>query len=257
MRYLSSSMSNLTILHIVLSLCTLVGFYYCDFTLANILTTTFFYFMYMGVGIGMTLHRYYTHKCFVFKYTWTRYLATFCAILAGRGSILGWVYVHRVHHAYSDTENDPHSPVFKGHRVLFPHLVDYPEKINRGLVKDLLNREQVNIDKYYMLYILSWIILLSLFGFNMLYFVYILPVTMSKLLWNTFTYYSHMHGYRNYDTRDNSRNSILFNVLLFGEGMHNNHHYNASRSDWQDHWYEFDVIGKLINLIKKEENDKI
>lgn len=251
MTYLSSSISNLKTLHLVLTISSLLGIFYVEFTLPYLLLTFLFYFMYMGVGIGMTIHRYYTHKCFEFKYDWMRYVATFFAILSSRGSILGWVYVHRIHHATSDTEKDPHSPVFKGFKVMFPHLVGYPEHINRGIVRDLLNREQVNIDKYFMLFIMSWVLVLSLISLPVLYFAFILPVTLTKLIWNSFTYYSHMHGYRNYETSDNSRNSIIYNILLFGEGMHNNHHHNASRSDWQNHWYEFDLIGRLINIIKK------
>src|SRR5262245_34895199 len=33
----------------------------------------------------------------------------------------------------------------------------------------------------------------------------------------------HCFGYRNYDTRDNSRNSFWVALLTFGEGWHNNH----------------------------------
>ena len=35
---------------------------------------------------------------------------------------------------------------------------------------------------------------------------------------------THMWGYRNYETTDDSRNLWWVGLLAFGEGWHNNHH---------------------------------
>lgn len=48
----------------------------------------------------------------------------------------GWVCMHRMHHKYSDTERDPHSPVLKGvWSVLFQQLHSY-NKTLVGLIRE-------------------------------------------------------------------------------------------------------------------------
>ena len=41
---------------------------------------------------------------------------------------------------------------------------------------------------------------------------------------------SHIWGYRNYETSDNSRNLWWVGLLAFGEGWHNNHHAFPGRA---------------------------
>ena len=43
---------------------------------------------------------------------------------------------------------------------------------------------------------------------------------------------SHMWGYRNYETTDDSRNLWWVGLLAFGEGWHNNHHAFPGRRPW-------------------------
>lgn len=134
---------------------------------------------------------------------------------------------------------------------MFPHLIGYPDKVDRGVIRDLFTREQINIDKYYIGLILIWAIVLSLFGLNTLYFVWILPVFVTKIVWNIFIYAGHAVGYRNHNTDDSSKNSMLFSVLLWGEGLHNNHHNNARLYYLREKWHEIDIIGQIIKILKK------
>jgi stearoyl-CoA desaturase (delta-9 desaturase) len=63
--------------------------------------------------------------------------------------------------------------------------------------------------------------------------------------------FSHMYGYRTYETRENSRNNWLFGLLTNGEGWHNNHHA-APRAAAQGHrWWELDVTFLTIRLWEK------
>ena len=43
---------------------------------------------------------------------------------------------------------------------------------------------------------------------------------------------SHIWGYRNYETTDDSRNLWWVGLLAFGEGWHNNHHAFPGRRPW-------------------------
>ena len=60
------------------------------------------------------LHRYASHQMFTMSKTWER-IFFFCTFLTQGSSFLNpraYAILHRLHHKYSDTENDPHSPIF-------------------------------------------------------------------------------------------------------------------------------------------------
>ena len=65
-----------------------------------------------GPTIG--LHRYFSHKQFKTVSNTFETISLFLSMLAGVKSPLGWIGAHRMHHKYSDTKNDPHSPTYKG-----------------------------------------------------------------------------------------------------------------------------------------------
>lgn len=59
---------------------------------------------------------------------------------------------------------------------------------------------------------------------------------------------THLWGYRNYDTRDHSRNLWWVAILSYGEGWHNNHHAHPSVAPAGHRWWEFDVTWQVIKL---------
>ena len=85
---------------------------------------------------------------------------------------------------------------------------------------------------------------------NLALYMVIIPMCMS--IWVTvFTnYINHSWGYRNYNTKDNSKNNPCTAFLNFGEGWHNNHHARPSNYYFGTKWYELDIAGNLIRLIK-------
>src|SRR5208337_5628587 len=60
------------------------------------------------------LHRYAAHKMFTMSKFWERmfYIATFITQGSSFLNPRAYAIMHRMHHAYSDTEKDPHSPHF-------------------------------------------------------------------------------------------------------------------------------------------------
>ena len=58
------------------------------------------------------LHRYAAHKMFTMNKFWERFFYLFTFITQGSSFLNPRAYavMHRMHHAYSDTEKDPHSP---------------------------------------------------------------------------------------------------------------------------------------------------
>jgi stearoyl-CoA desaturase (delta-9 desaturase) len=61
---------------------------------------------------------------------------------------------------------------------------------------------------------------------------------------------THMWGYRNYKTTDNSRNLWWVALLTYGEGWHNNHHAFPRMANHGHRWWEFDVTFRTIRLLE-------
>ncbi len=59
---------------------------------------------------------------------------------------------------------------------------------------------------------------------------------------------THLWGYRNYETPDNSRNNILIGLLAGGEGWHNNHHAAPTSARHGHRWWEFDAAWLTIRV---------
>lgn len=248
----SASANTITRVQVVSSVLSILGLFYFDFSTANVITTAICFYLFSIVGVSLTLHRYYSHKSFEFRNTFVKWLCTLFAILAGRGSPLGWVYVHRLHHAYSDQEGDPHSPHNLGFKLFgFKHIEDHSGKMKVFLVKELMTKEQLFINKWYFAIILIWLALLGIVDISLIYFAWILPVMLVQLSQNCFNYFAHMHGHRNFETKDTSTNNIWLWPVILGDAWHNNHHANAAKYDTKVLWWEFDPVSVVISLIKK------
>jgi stearoyl-CoA desaturase (delta-9 desaturase) len=248
----SASATTITKVQIFTGLFAITGILYFDFDTTNVITTIVCFYLYSIIGVSLTLHRYYSHKSFEFKSAALKWVCTLVAILTGRGSPLGWVYVHRLHHAYSDQDGDPHSPHNLGFKLFgFRHIEDHSGKMKVFLVKELMTKEQLFINKWYFAIILAWLVLLGCINISLIYFAWILPVMLVQLSQNCFNYFAHMHGHRNFETKDTSTNNIWLWPFILGDAWHNNHHANAARYETKVLWWEFDPVSALIAVIKK------
>lgn len=167
----------------------------------------------------------------------------------------GWVCMHRLHHAHSDTKRDPHSPVHAGFmRLLLTQLASYErvliglsrrEEAYTSIVRDLdfpvswLNRKRV----WYLPYLLHLVIGIAfgvIFGWWLLgacYFAGMMSHPIEGWMVNSF---GHAVGGRNFDTDDNSRNNHFVAWFVQGEGFQNNHHQYPSSARFSYRWYEVD-----------------
>jgi len=253
MKYLTASNKSVRFLNLIILTGTIYGLLTYELTWEYLLLSLVFYFLYSGIGVGIMLHRYYTHKSFEFKYKFVKELFTLLSLLAARGSIIGWVYIHRMHHRYSDSTNDPHIRNMSLVKIFFPFFSDYGSTINKFIIKDLLNKYQLKINQYYIAIVLIPITILSLISFKLAFFCWFFPVFLTSIIWNFFFWTGHTPrmGYRTYETNDYSTNSLLFAMLTFGEGWHNNHHAYPSNFTTRIKNYEIDLLGMLISLIRK------
>ncbi len=66
-----------------------------------------------GLGVEAGLHRYFTHRSFEASEPVKVCLAV-AGSMAAQGPVVFWVANHRLHHAFADTDRDPHSPQPQG-----------------------------------------------------------------------------------------------------------------------------------------------
>jgi stearoyl-CoA desaturase (delta-9 desaturase) len=62
---------------------------------------------------------------------------------------------------------------------------------------------------------------------------------------------SHIWGYRNYETTDDSRNNWLVAIVSYGEGWHNNHHAYPRMAKHGHRWWEIDTTWMAICVLRK------
>jgi stearoyl-CoA desaturase (delta-9 desaturase) len=52
---------------------------------------------------------------------------------------------------------------------------------------------------------------------------------------------AHWIGYRNGETKDQSRNLLPIGIIIGGEELHNNHHLEPANPRLSRRWFEFDL----------------
>lgn len=209
-----------------------------------------------SIGISAGFHRYLSHKAYR-TYGWFEKFSLAIGCLATGGTPLGWAGAHRMHHAYADTELDPHSPIKRAWWKIYVHDWGHV-KIQRKFIKDLLRNKTVMwLHNHYFKILIVWAMGLALIHPLLGIFGYCIPAVMAFHAYGQINAWGHMWGYRRYNTDDHSYNNPVVNILTMGEGWHNNHH-NTPRS-WKigETWWEWDPAAFILstfNLTKRGKN---
>jgi stearoyl-CoA desaturase (delta-9 desaturase) len=210
-------------------------------------------------GIGVGYHRLLTHRGFRVP-KWLEYPLAVCGTLALQGGPIFWVALHRIHHARSDREGDPHSPregFFWSHMgwVLYGDTWnDLAERKNRFHYAPDLAKQPFYVwltQFHYVPQIVVALILLALGGWPMVFWGIFLRTTLT---WHATWFVNsatHIWGYQRFKSNDNSRNLWWVALLSFGEGWHNNHHAHAASARHGLTWYEFDTNWIVIRALER------
>ena len=245
------TLSTVTIFHI-LAFAALF-----TFSWANLLAAVVTWWIAGSWGIGMGYHRLLTHRGFKAP-KFVEYFLTFCGTLGLQSGAINWVTTHRIHHAFTETDKDPHSPrngtywshmgwIFRG------KAQNQDEETQWRYVPDLM-KDKVHVfmsNYYYVTPIIAAVILFAIGGFSMvLWGVFLRQVIGWHSTWlvNSAT---HLWGSRRFETRDDSRNNGLIAAVTFGEGWHNNHHAHPRSAKHGLTWAEFDVNWVQIKFLEK------
>jgi len=202
----------------------------------------------------------------MFKLTlfWERFFYILSYIAQGSSFLNPRTYaiLHRMHHAYSDTELDPHSPVKSKnifdmmwktkliYSAVYDRKVDVPKELDGNypewkwlddFAESWYSRFMwmlIYAGIYYMLAPNYWWFFLLPIHFAML------PIQGAIVNW-----FGHKHGYVNFDNHDNSKNTLAVDFLLMGELFQNNHHKLPLRPNFGVKWFEFDPAYQLIKVL--------
>ncbi|MBA3633732.1 MAG: fatty acid desaturase [Acidobacteria bacterium] len=227
------------------------------FSWQNLLAAAITWWVAGSWGIGMGYHRLLTHGGYKTP-KWFEYFLTVCGTLGLQSGAITWVTTHRIHHAFTETENDPHTPrdgTFWAHVgwILQGTAQNQTEATMRRYAPDLMkDKFHLFVNKYYYVTpIVVGVILFAIGGWSMvLWGIFLRQVIGWHSTWlvNSAT---HLWGTRRFETHDDSRNNGLIAALTFGEGWHNNHHANPRSAKHGLAWYEFDVNWLQIKALEK------
>jgi stearoyl-CoA desaturase (delta-9 desaturase) len=221
----------------------------------NALLVLLGYFLYGCLGIVITFHRHLTHKSFK-THPFLIKLFSVLGCFAGTGSPLAWIAIHINHHLKSDKPSDPHSPHYKGFKIF---TLDYRLEVDqytRWRMRDVItDKFQQFLHRYYFaINIVYSLILYLIGGFYLMIFLHWMPAAVTALMSNVVNYVGHMPNwpgsYRSHNLNDQSANNFIFAIPSWGEAWHNNHHRFPRNYMFGQKWYEIDISGLIIRLIK-------
>jgi stearoyl-CoA desaturase (delta-9 desaturase) len=226
------------------------------FTWSALGVAVLLHWMTASIGICLCYHRYLSHRSLRLAKP-AEFFALLCGALSGEGTPLTWTATHRLHHQKSDQPGDPHSPL---DGPWWSHILwmcvrrpkEQTELLFRRYVPELMERPLVRFfEKTAFLWLLAMGAgLFALGGLPML--LWAMCVRMVVAYHSTWFVNSatHLWGYRNYDTRDESRNLWWVALLSYGEGWHNNHHAHPSLAPAGHRWWEIDMTWWLIRGLR-------
>jgi fatty-acid desaturase len=227
------------------------------FSWSNLVAFMIAYWIVGSLGVGLGFHRLLTHRSFKAP-KWLEYTLTVLGTMSMQDSPDKWVATHRIHHAFVETDNDPHSTRsgFWWAQIgwtLWGTAQDYDEKILKRYVPDLLK------DKWHVLiarfYLVPNIILAGIFfavgGWPMVVWgIFARTVVCWHSTWFVNSL-SHIYGSRPHSTNDDSTNNWFVAILTFGEGWHNNHHAFPTSARHGLKWHQFDMNWITIRIFER------
>jgi stearoyl-CoA desaturase (delta-9 desaturase) len=207
--------------------------------------------LYVVRMLGLTggYHRYFAHRSYKTSRPFQFVLAWIGGSALQKGP-LWWAAHHRLHHKYSDTEPDVHSPVvytfWQSHvGWLFDRKND---PTHWHVIRDWTKYpELVWMNRWH--WVPGIVLGASCWGFSQLVTgngwggLVAFLISTVVLYHGTFLINSlaHVFGSRRYETTDDSRNNVVLALLTGGEGWHNNHHHYQRSCSQGFFWWEIDI----------------
>jgi stearoyl-CoA desaturase (Delta-9 desaturase) len=211
-------------------------------------------------------HRYAAHMQFTISKFWQKIFYLISYVTQGSSYLSPRAYgiMHRLHHAHTDTNKDPHSPA-NDHSI-------YRMMWKTKLYYDNIFKGRMEIDKKYLKNLPDWKLFdkmghswisraLWISAYTLFYVCFatqwwmyiILPLhfVMGPFHGVIINWFAHKTGYRNFSMSNTSTNLFNIDLLMWGESLHNNHHKNPANANFARRWFEFDPMYPFIILMNR------
>lgn len=209
-------------------------------------------------------HRYASHGAFKMSKGWEKVFFIISYITQGSSymSPRGYAIMHRYHHAYTDTEKDPHSPSYSSNvfsmmwrtRTFYQDIIKGRMKVEERFVKNL--PEWPAFDRFAngtisrVLWVGLYILFFACFATSpWLWLLFPIVVTMGAFHGAIVNWFAHKYGYINFRLKNTSMNLLFIDILMLGESYHNNHHKHPSAINFGRKWHELDPIYPVIRFL--------
>lgn len=209
-------------------------------------------------------HRYAAHGAFTMSKGWERFFFIVAYVTQGSSYMSPKTYaiMHRLHHAYTDTEKDPHSPSFSSnifsmmwrtrrfYQDIYHERIDIENKFTKNVPEWRSFDRFANSKTSRRLWILLYTVFFLCFATNLWMYV-LLPVVFAMGAFHgaVINWFAHRYGYINFKLKNTSMNLFSVDILMLGESYHNNHHKHPSSVNFGHKWFEIDPIYPIIRFL--------
>ena len=209
------------------------------------------------------LHRYAAHLMFTMRKWWERIFHVLTRIAQWPSYLVPSAYavLHRMHHKFSDTIDDPHSPIFfrdvwgmmKRTAKVYQDIIlknKYIDQFAKNYpVRNFVDKRWQSRYSRIGRWVLYAVVYALLGAQWWMYFLLPVHFLMGPIHGAIVNRAWHMIGYRNHKTGDHSKNTLAIDFLTVGELFQNNHHNNGSNPKFANRRREFDPTYVVMKIL--------
>ena len=173
-----------------------------------------------------------------------------------------YAIMHRMHHAYTDTEQDPHSPSFSKNIFtmmmrtrnvyvsIFKGILEIEPRFLKNLPEWPAFERWANSTTSRVMWGAIYLTVFVLYASSPWVYL-LLPVVLCMGAFHgaIINWFAHKYGYKNFILKNTSENLLGVDILMLGESYHNNHHMHPSSINFGFRWHELDPVYPVIRFL--------
>ena len=227
------------------------------------------------IGVEVGFHRHFAHRSYK-SHPAIRVILAILGSMAFQGPVIWWAATHRRHHNFSDKPGDPHSPHLHGPGI-WPFVRGqfhahmgwlFVSESTRAIgwdryVNDLYrDRAIFKVHTLYFYWLLMGFLIPAIVGglvsgtlmgafLGFLWGGFVRVFMMNHVFYWCINSVTHTFGTRPFRSDDQSTNNIWLAIPTLGQSWHNNHHAFPSSAFMGLRWWELDLGGLVIHVLRK------
>lgn len=217
-------------------------------------------------------HRYAAHGAFTMSKRWEKFFFFLTYIFQGSSYLSPRAYgiMHRMHHAFTDTDKDPHSPSYSRSplhmmwktRNVYSSIYLNTFPVDPRFTKNVPDWPALDKFGHTAFSRISWCALYVAYYVHFatspwMYLLLPIHFVMGPVHGLIINWYAHRFGNVSFKQDNTSKNLFRLDIIMMGEAYHNNHHMYPSRVNFGHKWYEIDPIYPIILLLDRTKVIKI